>query len=331
MSDNILKQLPKAVLGNVVVAPNPFGSSWTVFHAVKSSRPSYAGNTSEDAIIRGRRIAQSFNVSLFIEDSGSFREIPTSSEGEIDQNLLSKVRKLVAKAEGTDNQHERDIFLTKAQEWMIRHAIDMSTVKEEQKTMIERNIVIGKKGAGIYAKRSLVGAVATHCNLRAWSNTYTYYSTFAGYVEDVEYAELLVTSLLLQLEREYSVSLKFDKPAWTSALTFRANFMEAFVGRVRSRLSEMQRVARAEAAKTVREASGDLTESLVGDSVAMVLHNRRAKVDKWVNSRHKFVSVSRSMANYDAAGRQAGARAGNRADLSGGRTGRISNRKAVEA
>lgn len=46
-----------------------------------------------------------------------------------DQELLRKVRGLIAKAESTDNANERDAFMTGAQRIMDKHGLDERTVR----------------------------------------------------------------------------------------------------------------------------------------------------------------------------------------------------------
>jgi hypothetical protein len=341
----LTKQFPAETHGAIVISlpTNPEASSWDmatrfiVRHIVDTAKASYTlCETRDDAIVSGRKLALSFNVQLFIEEDGRYVELPVDPEGEVDKSLLSKVRKLIAKAESTDVAAERDAFLTKAQEWMVRHAIDESLVKADAPNpMTERKVVVGSKGAGVWAKRLLVNSVASYAGLRSWSVTHSYYSVIAGYREDVEYAEMLITSLLLQLEQEYTLAFKNDKPEWTDARTFRANFMEAFTDRVGSRLSVMKREAQAQAADAAREAA-DAAGTLLSDqeasqSVSLVLRNRKAKVSEWVDGNHKFVNTQRSRAAYCGSATQAGNRAGSRADLSGGRTGKLANRKMVTA
>src|SRR5450759_1282458 len=49
-----------------------------------------------------------------------------------EEDLLRKVSALLAKAEGTDNEHEASAFFEKAHELMVRYASDEARVRAEQ-------------------------------------------------------------------------------------------------------------------------------------------------------------------------------------------------------
>lgn len=300
---------PNAIQGSILITPS--GSGWLVKHVVKSSRAMRMYCCEREAAIdHARDHARAFNTTLFIEEDGKYRELPVE-DNDVDQNLLGKVRKIIAKAERTDFESERDAFLAKAQELMIRHALDESMVKEEiaDHQMIERHFVVGNRGAGLWAKRDVITTVAGYANCRTWAHTRSYYSTVAGFAEDVEFADMLITSLLLQMEREVGKALKHDKPEWTDPRTYRVNFMEAFASSISARLTAMK----AQAQTRVEEDSGS--------SVALVLRDRKERVNEWVDAKHHFVTVSRNqLKGFDGAARQAGARAGERADLSNRRS-----------
>lgn len=270
----------------------------------------------DEAIAKGRKVAMEFNTDLFIENDNMIVELEVESPEE--KSVLTKVRGLLNKGEGTDVDAERDAFLAKAQELMTRHAIDEKQARGEgDNGMIKRKIAIGKGGAGIWSKRNLIHYIATANQCRSWSCTWSYYSVVAGHREDVEWVEMLYTSLMLQMEQELAAA---DRPEWTDGRTYRANFMESFASTVSGRLSVMGREAVAKAA----EASETTSES-----VTLVLRGRESRVSDWVDSNHKFVSCSRSRSDYCDAARTDGSKAGNRADISAGRTGRINTRKAI--
>lgn len=298
---------------------------YKINHAGIKNDGYHATYADRDKVIeQARRLALMFNTQLFVKDidSETAVELPVDPESTVDSSLLAKVRKLIAKAERTDIDAEREAFLAKAQEWMVRHAMDESLVKGEPKTeFIERRLIVGKHGAGIWAKRNLAYAVAGHANCRGWSNTGAYYNTVAGFREDVEWADLLFTSLLLQMEQELSTA---ERPEWTPWQTFRTNFMDAFVRAVKDRLHRQQVEALRATVELRLKDNPTADESAdATTSVAMVLRDRKAKVDEWVDGNHKFVNVTRNMGAYCGSSEQQGMRAGERADLSGGRTGRI--------
>jgi hypothetical protein len=134
-------------------------------------------------------------------------------------DLVRKISALLAKAEGTDNEHEASAFYAKAMDLMLRNSIDEQRVRE----------AIGSKRAGekpvkqdfMYtpnatyrpAKATLLVTVAHAAGVKvffypAGSGQYrangdpklknSAWAVFVGFASDIETAKVLYASLLIQ-------------------------------------------------------------------------------------------------------------------------------------
>lgn len=145
-----------------------------------------------------------------------------------EQDLLRKVGGLLAKAEGTDNEHEANAFFEKAHELMVRYAIDEARVRESQRKVLGRQIeepvleeyMLSSYAHHATAKLDLLVAVAKHHSVRVWpypndkgSNWQrvqkagltglheSQWARLVGYKTDIETVKLLYLSLLIQAQR----------------------------------------------------------------------------------------------------------------------------------
>jgi hypothetical protein len=231
-------------------------------------------------------------------------------------DILRKVQGLLTKSEHTDNEHERDAFLAKAQELMEKHAISMAQLEavkpELQRKPIAEHVPAPKQQVGGPAKASLMIALAkaNRCQVTySWNNGRML--EVQGMPDDVAFVSMLYTSLCLQMEQSYDPS---KRPDWTHGRTYKTNFIEGYCSRVADRIREQHRereiVAKAEGTDLV----------LVGAQKRVEEHFGRARYGS-----------RRVQTRYCAAGRHDGQREGSRADLSGGRTRQLGNRRMLEA
>jgi hypothetical protein len=147
-------------------------------------------------------------------------------------------------------------------------------------------------------------------------------AVIAGRKRDRVLVEELSTHLLMQLEHDVQYALKHKKPEWDNGRTYRVNFMGAWRQTVTHRLREATKKAEATVA----------ADTNVSSSVSLVTTNKVNGAKAYLHGKGMyFQSSSRSNSSYSSAGRSDGAHAGSRADLSGGRTGRIKSRGAIEA
>jgi hypothetical protein len=123
-----------------------------------------------------------------------------------EDRILDRVRKLLAKAEGTTNQHEADAFMLKAQELIATHRLDEAAVwadlgvQERQHPHIRRISMPGQVNL-VKAKRGLLATVGQANNCTVVQHRGADHMSVAGMPSDTEVVELLYTSLLLQMER----------------------------------------------------------------------------------------------------------------------------------
>lgn len=144
-----------------------------------------------------------------------------------EQDLLRKISGLLAKAEGTDNEHEANAFFEKAFDLMTRHAIDEARVREAQKVgnrpveePVRENYMFSSYAHHAEAKKDLLFSVAKHLSVRIFSYenrkganehlvraaglTGLYESQWCwlvGYRSDIEAMKLLFLSLLIQSQK----------------------------------------------------------------------------------------------------------------------------------
>ena len=129
-----------------------------------------------------------------------------------------------------------------------------------------------------------------------------------GFASDRARVELLYTSLLLQA----SSQLARQRPAWAgeSVAAYRRSWLHGFAVRVHQRLVE------AEARAAESAAAARASPSATGPSVALVLADRSARVDRAYAE--EFPQIGRARrAQLSGSGYAAGAHAGARADLGG--------------
>ena len=119
---------------------------------------------------------------------------------DVDQNLLTKVRKLLAMAEGASNANEADAFSRKAAELIAAHRIDparLLAAADDRLTV--RTFPIGR-GAYVRARLALLQTVAeaNSCRLVWQAGPTGTTALVAGYTSDLDTTEMLYSSLHAQ-------------------------------------------------------------------------------------------------------------------------------------
>lgn len=118
--------------------------------------------------------------------------------------MLEKIRKILAKAEGTNNEEEAKLFFMKAQELMAREGITLEEVNQggSEDEVINQEILSGKKTT---ASRNLLLAVLIAKNFKV--KTYLQNSKvirFMGFSKDVEIAKMTFESISKFMEKKRS-------------------------------------------------------------------------------------------------------------------------------
>ncbi len=225
--------------------------------------------------------------------------------------VLEKVRALLAKAESTTFPEEAEALSAKAQELMARHAIDSA--------MVAAGASAGAAGGGegptgvrvpvddpyAGAKSILLAEVAAANGCRAvWSKGLAF-STLLGFEADLEFVDVLYTSLLVQATSAMvAAGSQVDRSGRSRTRSFRQAFLLAYASRIGHRLREAEAASRAAAAEEY------------GEALLPVLADRSAAVRAAEAEAFPHV-VSRSVSISNAAGWAAGKAAADLASLSG--------------
>lgn len=234
---------------------------------------------------------------------GPARRPPRSGQ---DQRILEKIRALLAKAESTTFPEEAEALSAKAQELMARHSIDSAIIgaaqgADDAPTGIR--LPVDDPYAG--AKSMLLSEVASANRCRAvWSKGLGI-SSVLGFESDLEFVELLYTSLLVQATSAMvAAGSQVDRHGRSRTRSFRHSFLLAYAFRIGDRLRAAERVSRLAA-----------TEEY-GAALLPVLADRSDAVDAARDAAFPG-AVSRSVSSTNAAGSAAGRAAADLASLSG--------------
>ena len=228
--------------------------------------------------------------------------------------LIDKIRKLLAKAEATDNAHEAEAFSAKAAQLIAAHRVDPDHVAEATThgRLGLRRIAIGR-GAYVRARLALLSAVARHQDCEVVFETTGGATTaiVAGYEADLDVMEVLYTSLHAQAASQMTL-VRRSTPAATQR--WRRSFLFGFAERV----AQMLGAARDAAARTAPPSAGD------GSLPAVPA--REAQVRRFAASAFGRVVAARPPAPAQASAWRDGHRAAGGVDL--GRS-RIMGRPAL--
>ncbi|MGY2116664.1 DUF2786 domain-containing protein [Nocardia gipuzkoensis] len=239
---------------------------------------------------------------------------------------LSRIAGLLRKAEGTDNAHEAEIFLARAQELATRHSIDLALARavDPPRTRASpemRQITIGEpgtRGLSTYVQLFLVIAGPNDVRVDIARNS-TWVIAF-GMKSDIAAVEVLYASLLPQMIHESRAYLQSPEHRQRRAngtakagITARLAFQRAFAARIGRRLAETRDITRT----AVLAAAGD---PAAGPSTALVLRGKELEVADFYTSHTTARGTWRAphrRRHGDAAASLAGDEAGRRARLTG--------------
>lgn len=259
-------------------------------------------------------------------------------------DILDKIGKLLAQAEGTTNEAEQNAFTEKAQTLATTYAIDLEIARQRQRDKTKREVPVseyivlgqfGQKNLRHFVQLFL--AVGAANDLEFLISTHHVYVDAFGFPSDIEVAQRLYASLVVQMQHAANDAIAagehklpenryFSERTFsyrTDARAFRTSFYEGFIAKVRARLLEAKR--NAEAARAEVEVDENTTVS-----TALVLADKRKEVRSLYNERIKSQRIRGSWGGYSSgarvgggyhAGSEAGARAhlGGRAEIGGSR------------
>lgn len=233
---------------------------------------------------------------------------------ESDDPVLVKVRKLLAKAEATANEHEADAFAAKAAGLIATHRIDVSRLARAEGDVVAlREVPVGR-GAYVRARLALLGAVAgAHdCEVVWRTGPDGAIGILAGFSRDLDATVMLYESLHLQATGRMA-AVRRTTPAATQR--WRRAFLFGYADRVGALLGEARRTVEAQAA-----AQGG-TQSMLPD-----LPGRAAQVRAFASTAFGRVTSASAPVPAAAGGYHQGHAAAGAADI--GRT-RLSGRRQL--
>jgi Protein of unknown function (DUF2786) len=232
-----------------------------------------------------------------------------------DDKLLARIAALLRQAEGTDNAHEADAFMSAAQRLATAASIDLAvarshaSIRSPAQAPTQRTISIGTPGArGLRTYVQLFVLIAAANDVRcdiASNSTFVY---AYGFAEDIDATHALYASLVVQMVRSSDSYLATGAHRPTPTITARLNFQLAFGARVGQRLAEAREQARQEVTKDRERAPG----------TAIALRDKEIELHDFYRSTSKARGswqASRATAGYSSAARRAGDRAGRNARL----------------
>ena len=169
------------------------------------------------------------------------------------ERVLDKIGKLLAQAEGTDNEHEADAFVTRAQELATTYAVDLELARSRQAArrlrsaaggtddLEQRRLVIGVKGKRGNRQLVVLYLVVAEANdvMVNVANDSTFVLGF-GYPADLEVVEQLWASLATQMATAAARRLRAGehRTAGVAAVSWRLSFYEGWMHAVQTRLQE---------------------------------------------------------------------------------------------
>jgi hypothetical protein len=227
-------------------------------------------------------------------------------------DIISKIQGLMAKADRTDNEHEREAFYAKAQELIVKHAVDEADLapEEQEKIVTERRNVSAKK-----ADHQLYHLVGKIHNVRfisiAQPLSMGRQAFIVGYPTDISFVDGLVASLIMHRETELQRATAFKGSV--HGKEFNNTFRTAYAKRVFLRLRELH-------AKAENDTPGS----------GLVLVSRGKEVERAISEKIGPVrAVSRAVKQNN--GSVLGDDAGRRANIHGGRNNLAGRRNAIGA
>ncbi len=226
-------------------------------------------------------------------------------------DLLDRVRKLLAKAEDEGvTPHEAEALTAKAAELMARYGIDralLGALHPETDSPADRVFDLDNPWAGVKAHllAGLASALRCQCILLSRREPGSRVHVF-GYLSDLERADILFTSLLVQMAR--ALALEPVPAHGGRAKAWRRSWMLGYASAVVARVRAAEEAA-------VASASSDAGAGAEGPSAALVLADRSLTVRR--RAEHAYPRTRRTRVTYSGNGYQAGYREGQKADIGG--------------
>ena len=230
-------------------------------------------------------------------------------------DLLSKIRKILAKAEDpAATPEESETYTAKAADLIAVYGIDRALLAESDPSsdiVGDRVVVLDPPYAR--DKASLLAGIAVQLRCRSVHRTRYPDGTkqlsvhLFGYACDLQRAEVLYTSLLLQASQGLA---RTAAPPWESVAAFRRSWLAGFTHAITGRLADAESRAESDADRSRRQTGGS-------SSVSLVLADRSVAVSAALDEEYPDLATAKRR-NLSGSGGQAGWRAGQRANLGAG-------------
>jgi hypothetical protein len=228
----------------------------------------------------------------------------------VDADLLDRVRKLLAKAEDEGcSPAEAEALTAKAAELMARYGIDralLGALRPETDRPADRVFTLANPWGDV--KRHLLAGLATalRCQcVQTRSDQGTRLHVF-GYMSDLERADILFTSLLVQMARALA---REAVPGYGGeARAWRRSWMLGYAAAVVARVRAAEETAVASASE-----GADGADGANGQSAALVLADRSLVVRRQVSA--AYPRLRKTRVTYSGGGYGDGYREGQKADI----------------
>lgn len=232
-----------------------------------------------------------------------------------EDKMLARIAALLRQAEGTDNAHEAEAFMSAAQRLATATSIDLAVARAHSSSRTaaqvptQRTITIGEPGTkGLRTYVQLFAGIAAANDVRCDVASNSAFVYAYGFPEDIDASHALYASLVVQMVRSCDLFLSTGAHRPTPTITARLNFQLAFGARVAQRLAEAREEAKREATKDRRTAPG----------TALALRNKEVELRdhyRQTSRARGTWQASRASAGYSSAARRAGDKAGRQARL----------------
>ncbi|MFI0718878.1 DUF2786 domain-containing protein [Streptomyces sp. NPDC021224] len=242
------------------------------------------------------------------------------SNQSIPESLLSRVRALLAKAEDpAATEAEAESYTAKATELMAKYGIEQALLADAQPgTDKPADRIITVAAPWAREKQSFVAGIVEALRGRAVMKTGPagYRVHMFGFESDLERAELLYTSLLLQMTNQL---VHVQVPYYDEPRAYRRSWVLGF------RVEVVARLRAAEQRASERATTEGVHPGPAGRSTEIVLADRAAIIERRVNDEYGKLKGRRT--TYRGTGFAAGQAAGSRANI--GQPGLAGSRRAI--
>lgn len=229
-----------------------------------------------------------------------------------EQTIIERINKLMRLAEKAGTPEEAELAFAKAQELMVKHAIDSHRLREagqaEDDPIVVWPIRLGNRDEIKRSKLLLYMRVAEANQCKVLDATQGYDEVrIVGHRSSAQFVEILVASILMQYASERTREWKSYQARYggrppQSRFKWVNGFSWGYAQRIGERIASTQR--KAEAKTTGAE---------------LVLRDKKADVEDWMSENMNVRKGRRLSVRASWDSQHAGRESANRADISGGR------------